>query len=107
MAQTRTVGPVTKAAASGTIVAAAAVLFLRWLLSLAGVTLPDDVGDALTLLLPIAGTVVGGWIAKPKESTAPVPVPAAHGRHEADPTADTTEEADPIPGTGLDLGPGQ
>lgn len=61
----RTAGPVTQAATTGAVVAGAVTTIVVWLLSLAGVQVPELVAGALTTLLTAAGAWVGGWSVKP------------------------------------------
>ena len=61
----RKVGPVTLSAAAGTTAAGALTTLLVWVLNMLGVDVPSEVAAALTVLIGIAGTIVGGWVAKP------------------------------------------
>jgi hypothetical protein len=65
---------VTTAAAAGTGVAGAAAIVLVWLLSLIGVDVPTEVSAAFAVLLAAVGSIVGGYLVRPVESTP--------GRHE-------------------------
>ena len=66
--QHRTVGPVTTGAATGTGVAGASAILLVWLLSLAGLDVPEPVVGAITLLLGAVGTLVGGFLVRPRDT---------------------------------------
>jgi high-affinity Fe2+/Pb2+ permease len=70
---TRTIGPVTTAAAAGTGVAGAAAIVLVWLLSLIGVDAPTEVSAAFAVLLAAVGSIVGGYLVRPTSEP---------GRHE-------------------------
>lgn len=61
----RKVGRVTAAATTGSAAGYAAATVLVWLLSVAGLEVPDPVADALGLLITVAATIIGGWLVKP------------------------------------------
>lgn len=77
--QRRTVGPVTTGSAAGTGVAGAAAVVLVWLLTLTGLDVPSEVSAAVAVLLGGVGTIVGGWLVRPREE----PTVTEPGRHEA------------------------
>ena len=62
------VGPVTTAATGGSVGLAAALGTITvWLLSVAGVDVPDEVAVAVTAVWAAVGALVGGWLAPSKE----------------------------------------
>lgn len=63
----RTVGPVTVSAAGGSGAAGAAAILIVWVLMANGVDVPPEGGAAIAVLLGAIGSVVGGWLVKPKE----------------------------------------
>ena len=65
--QHRTVGPVTTGAAAGTGVAGAAAVVLVWLLSLTGLDVPAEVSAALAVLIGGIGTLIGGFLVRPRD----------------------------------------
>ena len=66
--QHRTVGPVTTGAAAGTGVAGAAAVVLVWLLSLTGLDVPAEVSAAVAVLLGGIGTIIGGFLVRPRDT---------------------------------------
>lgn len=60
---TKTVGPVTTAAGTGTGVAGVASILITWGLTQAGVDVPPAVATAITTLCALLGAMVGGWLA--------------------------------------------
>lgn len=62
---TRTIGPVTAAAAAGGTAGSALALVLVWVLSLAGIAVPEPVADAFSLLLGLLLALLGGWLVPP------------------------------------------
>ena len=79
--QHRTVGPVTTGAAAGTGVAGAAAVVLVWLLSLTGLDVPAEVSAAVAVLIGGIGTLIGGFLVRPREE--PTVIEPEPGRHEA------------------------
>lgn len=63
----RSVGPVTVSAAGGTGAAGALAFLIVWVLTANGVDVPPEGGAVITVLLGAVGSVVGGWLVKPKE----------------------------------------
>jgi len=61
----RQAGIVTLAATAGGTVGGSLALIAVWLLSLAGVPVPDNVADAFTILATAVVSILGGWIVPP------------------------------------------
>jgi hypothetical protein len=64
-APARKAGVVTLAATAGGTVGGATALVAVWLLSLAGVAVPDNVADAFTILATALLSLAGGWLVPP------------------------------------------
>lgn len=62
---TRTVGPVTGGATTGTSVAGSAAIIIVWAIGLTGLEVPPEVAAALAVLLGAAGALFGGWAVRP------------------------------------------
>lgn len=73
----RTAGPVTTSATAGAGIAGAATVLIVWGLNAAGVDVPAEVAQAITVLLAAAGALVGGWLA-PSQADAVAQAVAAH-----------------------------
>lgn len=65
MNETRSVGPVTKSATGGAVVAGAITTLIVWGAGAAGVEIPEIVAGAITTLLTAAGALIGGWLVRP------------------------------------------
>ena len=59
----RTAGPVTTSATAGAGIAGAATVLIVWGLSAAGVDVPAEVAQAITVLIAAAGALLAGWLA--------------------------------------------
>ena len=62
---TRTVGPVTGGATTGTSVAGSAAIIIVWIVNLTGLEVPPEVAAALAVLLGAGGAMFGGWLVRP------------------------------------------
>lgn len=63
--QPRRIGRVTAAATTGGAAGYAAATVIVWVLSVAGLQVPDAVADALGLLITAAASLIGGWLIRP------------------------------------------
>ena len=59
----RTAGPVTTSATAGAGIAGAATVLIVWGLTSAGVDVPAEAAQAITVLLAAAGALLAGWLA--------------------------------------------
>lgn len=59
----KTVGPITTASTAGAGIAGAATVLIVWGLTSAGVDVPAEVAQAITVLLAAAGALLAGWLA--------------------------------------------
>lgn len=61
----KSIGPVTTGAATGTGAGGAFAIVLVWVLSQFGVNMPDEVAMGVAALVSIVGSLVGGYLVRP------------------------------------------
>lgn len=73
----KTVGPITTASTAGAGIAGAATVLIVWGLNAAGVDVPAEVAQAITVLLAAVGALLAGWLA-PSQADAVAQAVAAN-----------------------------
>ena len=97
----RTAGPVTTSATAGAGIAGAATVLIVWGLNAAGVDVPAEVAQAITVLLAAAGALAGGWLA-PSQADAVARAVAAHSVDSATVAQHVTDQVLEAGQTGMD-----